>query len=395
MDDTVSQLLRELDSKQPFALLDVLDAHLGTTMGARAVRVWLVDYGQECLSELVAPGRSDDGGRSVPVSSGGPAVSFRSQRSGSDRTAGGTAVYSPLTVRAERIGVLEVVLAAPPGAEEMRALESTARLIAYVLLGARRYTDVFERARRRREMEVPAELQWELLPVLAHDGPHFAVAGAVEPSYDIGGDSFDYAVGPDGVWVAITDAMGHGMRAALLASLCAAVFRNGRRQGQGPRQLLRAADVAVHDEYGGEAFVTALVLRVDRKDGRGVLVNAGHSYALLLRGGAVEPLAMDADLPLGLFGDAEYRSQPFSLTPGDRLLLFTDGVLEAATEDGVAFGDARLSALLRDTSGERPGEAVRLLTRAVMEHRGGGPLLDDVTAVCLDYRRPQRSGGWG
>ena len=92
-------------------------------------------------------------------------------------------------------------------------------MVAYVIVTARRYTDLFERVRRRRSLELAAEIQWELLPVLAFEGDAFALAGALEPAYTIAGDSFDYSVDVDHVTLVITDGMGHGLRAALLGSL--------------------------------------------------------------------------------------------------------------------------------------------------------------------------------
>lgn len=111
-------------------------------------------------------------------------------------------------------------------------LRDAARVLAHVLASARRYTDRFEKLRRRKDLGLAAEIQWELLPVLAYELPGFAIAGALEPTYDIGGDTFDYAVSASQLTITITDAVGHGLRAALLGSLAVTAMRNSRRCGE-------------------------------------------------------------------------------------------------------------------------------------------------------------------
>src|SRR4029078_12192725 len=89
----------------------------------------------------------------------------------------------------------------------------------------------FETLRRRRDLGLAAEIQWELLPVQAYELPRFSIAGALQPAYDIGGDIFDYAVSAQLLTVSITDAVGHGLRAAMLSSLTVSAMRNTRRGG--------------------------------------------------------------------------------------------------------------------------------------------------------------------
>src|SRR5204862_620547 len=132
--------------------------------------------------------------------------------------------------RAERLGVLDVLLPEPPSEQLHESLSQAATIVGYVIVTARRYTDLFEKVRRRRDLILAAEIQWELLPVLAFDCTAFAVAGALEPAYSIAGDSFDYAVEAEHLHVAVTDGMGHGLRAALLGSLAVSALRHARRR---------------------------------------------------------------------------------------------------------------------------------------------------------------------
>lgn len=383
-------LLRELDAQPPFALLDVLRSQLSRHFDALDTQLWLVDYAHQWLQRLrvggdgaLQPARELD---SVNVEDDGPGEVFRSQQTtmsgGYDQAA---LIRCPVTVRTERLGVLEIAFDQLPRTAEMTVLESVGSMAGHALLTARRYTDLFERVRRRQELHVAAELQWDLLPVLTHNGPDFSVAGMLEPAYDIAGDNFDYAVGPEGIFVSVSDAMGHGLTGAMVSNLGVAVLRNTRRQGCSLRQQARSANIAVHDQFDGHAFLTNLTLRIDRRDGSAAALNAGHSHAFLLRDRAVESIEPPSDLPLGMFPDSDYTEHPLQFRRGDRLLLLTDGVLEASPDGGREFGDRRVATLLRDTAACEPFEAVRKLISAVLSHRSG-PLRDDATAVCIDYR---------
>jgi serine phosphatase RsbU (regulator of sigma subunit) len=288
-------------------------------------------------------------------------------------------------VRAERLGVLEILLPDEPSPELREELQRAAIVIGYVVATARRYTDLFERVRRRRDLILAAEIQWELLPVLAYEGAELSVAGALEPAYAIAGDSFDYAVEEDHLHMAITDGMGHGLRAALLGSLAVAALRHARRRGRDILAQVKEASQVVHDQFGGDQFVTATVASVDVPTGQLRVVNAGHPHPWLARGDSVRELELFADFPLGLFPGGDYREQMLTLEPGDRVLLVSDGVIEAASPDGEEFGDERLAELLAATRAQAPPEAVRRITRAVIDHRQV-PLRDDATVVCLDWR---------
>jgi serine phosphatase RsbU (regulator of sigma subunit) len=179
--------------------------------------------------------------------------------------------------------------------------------------------------------------------------------------------------------------MGHGLQAALLAGLTVAALRNARRRRAGLLEQVDQANRALHAQFGGERFVTGQVLRLDVPGGTGAVVNAGHPLPRLVRGNRVEPVGLDPDLPLGVDPETIYRVQPLQLEPGDRLVLLSDGVLEAAPEGGAAYGASRLDEVLRASREVAPYEVVRLVVGEVIAHRAGD-LADDLTVVCLDWR---------
>jgi len=114
----------------------------------------------------------------------------------------------------------------------------------YLLPAAHNDTDIVERARRERPLELPAEMQWSMLPIGAYSCDQFSLVGQLDPAYDVGGDLFDYAAGTDELFVSVIDAMGHWPRASLLGTLAATTLRNARRTGLALADQLRQADRA-------------------------------------------------------------------------------------------------------------------------------------------------------
>lgn len=381
----LGDLIRELDRAAPFDLVEVCERWLQRRIRARWSALLLVDYSQTILEPVPGHGSDDPKIQRQAVRDSPAGEAYREQRAVSAPLDSRDVVaYLPVTIRTERLGVLMVAMDPSAGQHVPDIMLDAARVLAHVLASARRYTDRFETLRRRRDLGLAAEIQWELLPVLAYELPSFSIAGALEPTYDIGGDTFDYAVSSSTLTISITDAVGHGLAAALLASLAVTAMRNSRRCGE---NLLRQATVAnnvLNEQFPGTNFVTGLLLELDVSTGSGMVVNAGHPPPMLLRQGTVEHLELVADLPLGLFENTVYRTQAFNLLPADRLLLMTDGIPEAHPRGGVPFGVERVEGLLREQVAKPPSEFVRELTAAVLDFKNG-ELADDATAVCLDW----------
>jgi serine phosphatase RsbU (regulator of sigma subunit) len=386
--EVLGELIRELDTAAPYDLVDVCEEWLGRWLGARWSTLLLADYSQTVLEPVPGRGAGAPSGGRYAVRDGAAGASYREQRVVREPDGGGAGhdlmLCVPVTIRTECLGVLVVGLPAQTEDSVADVLVDVATVLAHVLAGARRYTDRFEALRRRKDLGLAAEIQWELLPVLAYELPVFSIAGALEPTYEIGGDTFDYAVSASRLTISITDAVGHGLRAALLGSLAVAAMRNTRRGGGEILAQAAAANQHLHEQFPGPSFVTGQLLEIDVFEGSALVINAGHPTPLLLRDGAVVPVPLVPDLPFGLYGDTVYRTQRFTLRHGDRLLLTTDGITEAHFAGGSAFGVDRVAELLTAQAHHSPTEFVRQLTAAVLEFRNG-ELSDDATAVCLDW----------
>jgi hypothetical protein len=382
--ELVGRLLPAMDEAFPTELVDVLAGFLAEHASAESVDLLLADYE---LEHLVRVRRDEPAASqsSVPVTGTDAGRAFSTQSVVSVPEQAATTVYVPMSLRAERLGVLRVRLigAVPP--DVLTGLLQVATVVAYVVFGASRFTDMYEQARRRKPLALDAEMQWNLLPVRAFAGPHFELAGQLMPAYDVGGDSFDYSVETGVLHLSLTDAMGHGLQASLLDTLTVSALRNTRRAGASLASQAQDAQEALLAEFPPVTFVAAFIATIGLDTGTVDVVNAGHPTGYLIRRGHIEQVDLRAQTPLGLDPGTRYQVQQFSLRRGDRLFLVSDGVTDAAPAGGDPFGEDRLAGVLLATVAVPPHEAVRQVLRTVAAYQADN-FRDDATALCLDWR---------
>lgn len=382
--DHLGELLPSIDTAFPAELVVIVSSFLEEHAGARHATLLLADYDLAQLRPLTAEPHdlADD---PVPIAGSDAGRAYTAQATVAVPHEGEVLAYTPVTLRDERIGVLAVTLPEPAGEDVFSGLATVATTLAYVLLAAGRYTDLFERARRRRPLSLEAEMQWGLQPVRAFSCEQFSLAGQLVPAYDVGGDNYDWVVNESSVSVTALDAMGHGLNASMLGTLAVSAVRNARRRGEELTDRLGFADHAIYRQFGGAQFVTAVSVEASLETGAINAVSAGHPAPYLLRDGAVRQLDLTAHLPLGLFERTEYHAQRIHLDPGDRLVLVSDGVLEATPSSRhKEFGEARLEAVLLSTAEAAPHEAVRVTVHTLLDYQQGS-LRDDATILVFDW----------
>ncbi|SDF02958.1 Serine phosphatase RsbU, regulator of sigma subunit [Blastococcus aurantiacus] len=355
-----------------------------TQLGARETVLYLADYEQVTL--LPVPGLGVPERQELPIE--GTLAGRAFQRVEVVGSAGehGYRLWMPLLDGVERLGVAELLLLEEPTDEQRDLLWAFVTLTAELIVVRDAYSDVFSRLRRRRTLSLAAEMQWELLPPMSFGADRVVITGGLAPAYDIGGDSFDYAVNGDTAELLVLDAVGHGLPAAILATVAIGAYRHARRNALDLPDIAAAIDAAIAGQIGGSQFATAVLIRLDLRTGRLRWINAGHPNPLILRGTSlVRPPASPPTRPLGLQEDTPACCET-RLEPGDRLLLYTDGITEARSPTGEFFGELRLADFVSAAvaAGLPSPETVRRLMRHVLSHQAD-QLQDDATIVVLEW----------
>ncbi|WP_235433623.1 PP2C family protein-serine/threonine phosphatase [Protofrankia coriariae] len=374
------KLLTAVERAAPADAVHAVAGELTRMIGAFGVSFLIADYAGGCLARF--PDGDGTGGNTmerVPTDGTVHGWVLRTQRVRVCRSSARTSVYVPVTARGEAIGVLEAHLPAGATEDAVETVASTGHALAYIVITNRRYTDLFEWGQRSVPLGLAAEIQRRLLPEsFTCEGAQATVAGWVEPAGSVAGDTFDYSFGRSQLYVSLTDAMGHELAAALLATLLVGSLRNVRRGGGDLAEQVVRANTMMAAHIRPDQFVTGLLLQVDLSTGAVSVVNAGHVPFYRLRDGVVETVSFPADPPFGMFAETRYRTHSLRLRPGDRLVLVTDGIVErnAARVD--------LPVVLVETRGLHPRELVQDLTGRVVR-AVKGRLADDASVFCLDW----------
>jgi AcrR family transcriptional regulator len=285
---------------------------------------------------------------------------------------------APMWLRGRSIGLL-LALRAP----EREPLIELGRLGAAAMELAGGYTDVIDAARRRKETHAAAELQQSLLPPRIARMGGGEVAGSVLPSYEVGGDWFDYVENRDGAWLAIADAAGKGATAGALGGIALAALRAARRSDQSLEDAVQTMHEVVHDVGRPEFFVTAIVARWHAVYSVFSWINCGHPPPLVLRADdGIEQLMTEPALPLGLFEkERRFTRHQRRLEDGERLILHSDGITARRTPRGL-FGLDGIERAVRAAPSRSATAIAKAIQEAVMS-AAVDPLQDDAVIIVL------------
>jgi serine phosphatase RsbU (regulator of sigma subunit) len=379
-------LLEAVENASPVAAADVLAERLTDALGTSEVSFLVADFSGRALVRLghagsAAAGRTQgrETAERVPLAGSPHGRALATQTLQIEAGAAGVRLFAPVTNRGEAIGVLELSLPQLPDEQTLADVALAAHTLAYVVIANRRFTDLYEWGQRSVRLSLAAEIQHRLLPgSYTCEAGQFTLAAWLEPSGDIAGDTFDFAMERDTLHLSMTDAMGHAVNASVLATVLVGALRNARRAGVALGEQARLANVGLGEHMGWGDFVTGQIARIDLRTQTATIVNAGHPLPLRLRNGRVDPVALEADPPFGTVRGIEYRVQRLPLEPGDRLMFITDGM----TERNAAAVD--LEALMAAGAELHPREAVQHLVHALLEATDGTPE-DDATVMCLDW----------
>lgn len=245
-----------------------------------------------------------------------------------------------------------------------------------------------------RELEIAAAIQQRLLQRKLPEIDGVRVVTTQRQANRVGGDWYDVDAGGRWLTVAIGDASGKGIAAALMATVMLSSLRAERSRGAGPKRVIEQANLALLEATDTGAFTTSVYATVDTVTGEVRWLNMGHPAPFLLH----PPDHADDGHPPGRYVEADGpRNRPLgwdenpglnqttvTLTPGDRLILFTDGFLEAKSPDGEIFGEHRLEASLLELA-SLPSEALADQVVEDVERFAAGKLDDDLTMLVIEF----------
>lgn len=240
--------------------------------------------------------------------------------------------------------------------------------------------------RMERELELARQVQQRVLPRLFPQVEGYGFAARYEPARQVGGDFYDViALGPERFGVAIADVSDKGMPAALFMALTRSLLLAEARRERSPRAVLESVNQLLMELSEPSMFVTAFYGVVERASGLLTYARAGHDHPFLIRAGRLHRLEGQGT-PLGIFeaGAFGLSEQQVELQAGDRLVLYTDGLVDAMDADGRLFERGRLEALLQATASLPPGRICAAVFEELLAFQGQAEQFDDMAMLVVE-----------
>jgi phosphoserine phosphatase RsbU/P len=287
----------------------------------------------------------------------------------------------PLITRGKLVGIFNAQTPyldafSPEQLELLRALADT---IAIAIENARLFRlERTEKEKALREQAEARQIQRALLPEGNPTISGFAVDGLCLQLNAVGGDWYDYLRIADNLWgIALGDVCGKGMAAALLMSASRSLFRSTAEGMRSPAEVLTRLNKSLVKDLPTGRFVTLVYLVLDTESATARIASAGHPHPVYMGRFGMLELRSEKGFPLGLM-DSDYSEVEVQLEPGDGVLLYSDGLLEATNSNGEEFGMSRLK-----QSFQHPDASAQSMLKDVKQFAHGGTLADDATAVAL------------
>lgn len=297
---------------------------------------------------------------------------------------GGLTMYSPIIEQDTVLGIIRVEGEPRHGGfsvADLELLKGVSAPAAIMLQNARMHEESLNRERLRRDLELAAQIQKSFLPQGIY-APGFELFATYKAAYAVGGDFYDaFWVGPDQLAVFIGDISGKGVAAALLMARISGELRVAALAHIDPVAVFSIMNRALIGRDQPELFFTAIYFTLDVKTGVITLANAGHPppYVLHADGSKTDVITEGASVAVGMLEDPLFTSTEIQLQRGDSLILYTDGVIEAADVRGDLFGDVRLRKALAQVASSRPKDISDRVLQSVEQYTYNAPVSDDLT----------------
>jgi len=246
-------------------------------------------------------------------------------------------------------------------------------------------TDLIEKQRLQREIELAAEIQFNVIPEILPTLPGFDIGARIKPARGVSGDFYDIIpINERKVGVLIGDVIDKGMPAAILMARVHALIVSGAGRHDNPSEVLREVNTHLSKFKRTLQFVTVLFGLLDCETGEFAYARAGHEPPfILLPDGSVQWASYQLGMVLGLFDDIVLDEQTIHISPGTTLLLFTDGVIDCQNKDGISFGLGGIQDALKDMAGKTAQSVCDLMLKLLEEFQQSQEQFDDIALVAL------------
>jgi sigma-B regulation protein RsbU (phosphoserine phosphatase) len=298
----------------------------------------------------------------------------------------------PLMTKAELKGVLTVYNR--KGGEEFteddqRLLAIIAAQSAQVVENARLYESEQALIHMKEELRLASRIQSDLLPKEPPKIPGYDIAGRSIPAQMVGGDYFDF-IGMEGGRLALClgDVSGKGLPASLLMANVQATLRGQTLLSPSARECIHRANRLLYQSTSSEKFVTLFYGILDPDCHTLCFSNAGHENPFLLSETRDPARLSEGGVVLSIMEDFPFEEKTIPLTPGDIMVVFSDGITEAINPSQELFGEERLAALLQQHRGESAAEIIESIIRGVKQHAAAAPQMDDMTIIVVKRLSP-------
>jgi sigma-B regulation protein RsbU (phosphoserine phosphatase) len=239
------------------------------------------------------------------------------------------------------------------------------------------------------ELKIAHDIQMSMVPKIFPPFPHrreFDVYATLVPAKEVGGDFYDFFfVDEDQLCFAIGDVSGKGVPASLFMAVTKTLLRATASRTGNPDEILSRLNAELCRDNASCMFVTLYTAILEIRSGRLEYSNGGHNLPYHLSNGRIQPLDNTPGMVLGAMEGVKYSTNKMVLQPGDRLLLYTDGVTEAMDERGHLLSERRLEEFLATVKNALPEDLTVALVREVRRFAAGAGQSDDITILALQY----------
>lgn len=293
----------------------------------------------------------------------------------------------PLLVRSKLIGILTVY----NKEEEEEFSEQDERLLsiigtqsAQVVENARLQEEEQALKKMRHEVELAAKIQKQLLPKEQPSLKGYELCGRNVTARSVGGDYYDFIQLDSSKWaICLGDVCGKGMPASLLMSNLQALLRGQITYQPSPGELLQNTNRQFHQSTDAEKFVTLFVGILDTESHTLQYSSGGHEFPFLVHSDNSFRRLQSGGIPLGVMNNQEYEEETVELEPDDKLVIFSDGIIDSQDSEDKMFGEDRLEKLVLEEGAHSADQLMENIFNASIEHNAEAQLFDDMTMVVL------------